>query len=248
MISRTFRTRIPNSSCPNWKVRYLPDRSSAELPVLTCLSSATIDGIVLLYRSDIERKHFALIGHGFWPVSWPERDAEQDIIPIPTESLYNPFRPGTLGFEVAAKYNRGNTQSQRTQMTLQVAFQVADDHIGQLRHRVQHLFGNGIEIGHQHLGADAAGRIWGARQAAGSGPGPGDADERHNTIGHLRGAFFHRHVLEFDVSGEHGGKHFRNRVPERTNDQILHVHSGCAGSRIPASFSFIWSAVKGFRT
>ena len=124
-------------------------------------------------------------------------------------------------------------------MLLEIGFDAADNHIRQLGHGVQDFFIDGYALRHQHLRANPAGECGATTDAAGSGPSSRESNEGDDPIVGIRGAAFDRHVAFPELDSEHGSEHIRASMRDALYDYLVQVHSGNAGSRIPASFSFI---------
>src|ERR1019366_8280404 len=110
---------------------------------------------------------------------------------------------------------------------------------------------DGRGFGHEHCRANTAGHRRRATQAAGAGPASGDANERnHAVVGVGSGPFdgpFDGRFAAGQFGAEHGREHVAGGPDEGLGNRAAKVHNVTACSRIPTSFSLIWSAVNGFR-
>src|SRR5215208_4977694 len=105
MISRTFNTRTPNSSFPNWKVRYLPARASACAAavsfmtavggIVSPLASATSD----VQRAGVRGRMNHRVSHSLVA---GQAELDQQTLVVPVEPHHNPIAVSAgAGLEIA---------------------------------------------------------------------------------------------------------------------------------------------------
>src|SRR5215831_2276635 len=242
MISRTFSTRIPNSSLVSWKVRYLPARFSDWAPEAVSLSVMSEDifsfGTLYVERVEVIGCNLARLRNG--ALVGRQTHLYRERLAIQYEAHHDPFvLARALGFEVAPEHDGRDAQPQRPQVLFQVRLDAADDHVGELSDSVQHLGIYRRSIHHEHLRTDAAGQCRCATDASRAGPGAGDPDEGDHAVVRLGSAVFDSDFALRQVLAQHGRKYVGRRTANRFGDELLEIHNGKTGSSSPVSFSLI---------
>src|SRR5579883_719902 len=131
MISRTLRTRIPNSSRPRSKVRYLPARASVSTAGDSVFSVATGGMVAPDRRSNLDRAGLCVRMHARVRhlLARSERQPDQQRRAVPIETQRRPFgRPRAAGLEISAENDGRDAQPERPEVLFEVGLDAADDH------------------------------------------------------------------------------------------------------------------------
>src|SRR5580693_1055812 len=170
MISRTPMTWIANSSFPRPKVKYLPVRWSGFWEVgMLCVMVA----MVSFRKSPRSNPRVLDIQHVRDRESRPNLFVDiwigcnthlhVHLVAIPLEGHHGPLLVlRAAGLEVAAVNHGGSAEPHGPQTVLERGLHIADNHVGNLSHGVEHVLAYRRILRHQHLTGNPAGELSGA--------------------------------------------------------------------------------------
>jgi hypothetical protein len=113
---------------------------------------------------------------------------------------------GAAGAEVLSKDDGGDAHPHGAQIQFQARFDIADDHVGNLGHGVEHVAIDGLGLHHEHLRRDSAGKRPRAAQAGCPDPISGQADQGHHPFTGWRYGSLRVRLAGRGLEGQHGGE------------------------------------------